>query len=62
VPTLIATLRLRPNASIGHGAVKAPKSVFLHKKRLYQLEGIAPVAGGQADVDAMIFHQSLDLT
>jgi hypothetical protein len=37
-------------------------AVFFHKKRLYQLEGIAPVAGGQADVDAMIFHQSLDLT
>jgi hypothetical protein len=36
-------------------------AVFFHKKRLYQLEGIAPVAGGQADVDAMIFHQSLDL-
>jgi len=37
-------------------------AVFLHKKRLYQLEGIALVAGGQAEVDAMIFHQSLDLT
>ena len=37
-------------------------AVFFHKKRLYLLEGIAPVAGGQADVDAMIFHQSLDLT
>lgn len=37
-------------------------AVFFHKQRLYQLEGTAPVAGGQADVDAMIFHQSLDLT
>jgi hypothetical protein len=37
-------------------------AVFLHKQRLYQLEGIAAVAGGEADVDAMIFHQSLDLT
>jgi len=37
-------------------------AVFLHKQRLYQLEGIASVAGGDADVDAMIFHQSLDLT
>jgi hypothetical protein len=37
-------------------------AVFLHKQRLYQLEGIAPAAGGEADVDAMIFHQSLDLT
>ena len=37
-------------------------AVFFHKQRLYQLEGIASVAGGDADVDAMIFHQSLDLT
>ena len=37
-------------------------AVFVHKQRLYQLEGIASVAGGEADVDAMIFHQSLDLT
>ena len=46
----------RPDGSFTYVAV------FLHKKRLYQLEGIASVAGGQADVDAMIFHQSLDLT
>src|SRR5262245_9606664 len=37
-------------------------AVFVHKQRLYQLEGTASVAGGEADVDAMIFHQSLDLT
>jgi hypothetical protein len=37
-------------------------AVFVHKQRLYQLEGIAAIAGGDADVDAMIFHQSLDLT
>jgi hypothetical protein len=37
-------------------------AVFYHKKRLYQLEGSAFVAGGQAEVDAMIFQQSLDLT
>jgi hypothetical protein len=37
-------------------------AVFVHKQRLYQLEGIASTAGGEADVDAMIFHQSLDLT
>jgi len=36
--------------------------VFLYKKRLYQIEGKALVAGGQAEVDAMIFQQSLDLT
>jgi hypothetical protein len=37
-------------------------SVFFYKKRLYQLEGKASVAGGEAEVDAMIFQQSLDLT
>jgi hypothetical protein len=37
-------------------------SVFYYKKRLYRLEGTAAVAGGQAEVDAMIFQQSLDLT
>ena len=37
-------------------------SVFYYKKRLYRLEGTATVAGGQAEVDAMIFQQSLDLT
>ena len=36
--------------------------VFFYKKRLYQIEGKAVVAGGQAEVDAMIFQQSLDLT
>ena len=37
-------------------------AAFYHNKRLYQLEGKSFVAGGQAEVDAMIFHQSLDLT
>ena len=37
-------------------------AVFYHKKRLYQLEGRAFVAGGQAEVDAMRFQQSLDFT
>lgn len=37
-------------------------AVFYRNKRLYQLEGKAFVAGGQAEVDAMIFQQSLDLT
>jgi hypothetical protein len=46
----------RPDGSFTYVAV------FIHKQRLYQLEGIASVAGGDADVDAMIFHQSLDLT
>jgi hypothetical protein len=37
-------------------------AVFVHKQRLYKLEGTALTAGGEAEVDAMIFHQSLDLT
>jgi hypothetical protein len=37
-------------------------AVFYHKKRLYQIEGKAFVAGGQAEVDAMRFQQSLDFT
>ena len=37
-------------------------ALFYHKQRLYQIEGKAAVAGGQAEVDAMRFQQSLDLT
>jgi hypothetical protein len=37
-------------------------ALFYHKDRLYQIEGKAFVAGGQAEVDAMRFQQSLDLT
>ena len=37
-------------------------AAFYYKNRLYQIEGKAFVAGGYAEVDAMIFHQSLDLT
>ena len=35
-------------------------AVFHHNNRLYQIEGKASVAGGQAEVDAMRFQQSLD--
>jgi hypothetical protein len=35
-------------------------AVFHHNNRLYQIEGRAFVAGGQAEVDAMRFQQSLD--
>ena len=37
-------------------------ALFYHKKRLYEVEGKAFVAGGQAEVDAMRFQQSLDFT
>jgi hypothetical protein len=35
-------------------------AVFHHNNRLYQIEGKAFVADGQAEVDAMHFQQSLD--
>jgi len=35
-------------------------AVFHHNNRLYQIEGKAFVAGGQAEVNAMRFQQSLD--
>jgi len=37
-------------------------AVFYRNKRLYQIEGKALVGGGQAEIDAMIFQQSLDFT
>jgi hypothetical protein len=37
-------------------------AVFYRDKRLFQIEGIAHVAGGQAEIEAMIFQQSLDFT
>jgi hypothetical protein len=37
-------------------------AAFYHKKRLYQIEGKAFAAGGQAEIEAMIFQQSLDFT
>jgi hypothetical protein len=35
-------------------------AVFHHNNRLYEIEGRAFVAGGQAEADAMRFQQSLD--
>jgi hypothetical protein len=37
-------------------------ALFYYKTRLYQIEGRAFVAGGQAEADAMRFQQSLDFT
>jgi hypothetical protein len=37
-------------------------ALFYYKTRLYQIEGKAFIAGGQAEVDAMRFQQSLDFT
>ncbi len=35
-------------------------AVFRHNNKLYQIEGKAFIGGGQAEVDAMHFQQSLD--
>lgn len=35
-------------------------AVFYHNKRLYQIEGIASVAGSRGEGEAMRFQQSLD--
>lgn len=35
-------------------------AVFHHNNRLYQIEGKAFAAGGQAEIDAMRFQQSVD--
>jgi hypothetical protein len=37
-------------------------ALFYRNNRLYRVEGNAFVAGGQAEVEAMRFQQSLDLT
>lgn len=37
-------------------------ALFYRNSRLYQVEGSAFVAGGQAEVEAMRFQQSFDLT
>jgi len=37
-------------------------ALFYRNNRLYQIEGTAFLAGGQAEVDAARFQQSLDLT
>jgi hypothetical protein len=37
-------------------------ALFYRNNRLYQIDGTAFVARGQAEADAMRFQQSLDLT
>jgi hypothetical protein len=45
---------------VGANGGYAYVAVFHHNNRLFQIEGKAFVAGGQAEVDAMRFQQSLD--
>jgi hypothetical protein len=62
IPHRIRAVYGRQLGIAGPGNAYAYVAVFYHKKRLYQIEGKAFVGGGQAEVDAMRFQQSLDLT
>ena len=62
IPHRIRTFYGRQLGVAGANGGYSYGAVFYYKKRLYQLEGKAFVAGGQAEIDAMIFHQSLDFT
>jgi hypothetical protein len=53
---------LKANASPERTVARSYLALFYRNNRLYQVEGNALVAGGQAEVDAMRFQQSLDLT
>jgi hypothetical protein len=62
IPHRIRTFYGRQLGIAGANGGYSYVAAFYHKKRLYQIEGKAFVAGGQAEVDAMIFQQSLDFT
>jgi hypothetical protein len=62
IPHRIRTFYGRQLGIAGADGGYSYAAVFYHKKRLYQIEGKAFVAGGQAEIDAMIFQQSFDLT
>jgi hypothetical protein len=62
IPHRIRAVHGRQLSIAGMGGGHSYVAVFYHKKRLYQIEGKAFVAGGQAEVDAMLFQQSLDFT
>ena len=52
----------RQLGSVGANGGYTYVALFYRNDRLYQIEGNAFVAGGQAEVDAARFQQSLDLT
>jgi hypothetical protein len=62
IPHRIRTFYGRQLGIAGANGGYSYVAAFYHKKRLYQIEGKAFVAGGQAEIDAMIFQQSLDFT
>jgi hypothetical protein len=62
IPHRIRAVYGRQLSIAGTGGSYSYVAVFYHKKRLYQIEGKSLLAGGQPEVDAMIFQQSLDFT
>jgi hypothetical protein len=62
MPHRVRDIRGRQLGIAGANGGYSYVALFYYKQRLYQIEGKALVAGGQAEVDAMRFHQSLDLT
>jgi hypothetical protein len=62
VPHRIRAVYGRQLGYVGPSGGYSYVAVFYHKKRLYQLEGRAFQGGGQAELDAMRFQQSLDFT
>jgi hypothetical protein len=62
MPHRVRDIRGRQLGIAGANGGYSYVALFYYKQRLYQIEGKALVAGGQAEIDAMRFHQSLDLT
>jgi hypothetical protein len=62
IPHRVRQLYGRQLGIAGANGGYAYVALFYRNNRLYQIEGNAFVAGGQAEVDAMRFQQSLDLT
>jgi hypothetical protein len=62
MPHRVRDVRGRQLGIAGANGAYSYVALFYYKQRLYQIEGNARVGGGQAELDAMRFHQSLDLT
>ena len=62
IPHHVREIYGRQLGIVGSNGAYSYVALFYYKQRLYQIEGKAFLAGGQAEVDAMRFQQSLDLT
>jgi hypothetical protein len=62
IPHHVGETRGRQLGIVGANGAYSYVALFYYKQRLYQIEGKAFLAGGQAEVDAMGFQQSLDFT